>query len=298
MIIDSHSHIGDYRGVWSKKMVDSLMPQFGRWDYWMDPSRKWRPEDFHIDPDRYVEYMDKTGIDMAVIFGLAITHLDCSTTAEYVAEIVARHQNRFIGFHVVDPIGGLKAVEEIDHAVKDLALKGIKIFPAYNEVAPNDPRLFPIYERCLALDIPITVHMGYTTTARAMLEFQRPTLLDEIGLLFPGLKLIVAHLGCQWSYETLMLMEKYPSFYADASMIYFPIDHIARTLSWAKHFGSITRIIYGSDYPLLDPGAGIQLFRRVPQYTEKAGIEPVVTDDDIDMVLGRNAAQLFNVSAR
>ena len=125
-----------------------------------------------------------------------------------------------------------------------------------------------------------------------------PTLLDEIGILFPGLKLIVAHLGCQWSYETLMLMEKYPSFYADASMIYFPIDHIARTLSWAKHFGSIRRIIYGSDYPLLDPGAGIQLFRRVPQYTEKACIEPVVTDDDIDMVLGRNAAQLFDVSAR
>ncbi len=66
MIIDSHSHIGDYGGVWSKKMVDSLMPQFGRWDYWMDPSRKWRPEDFHIDPDRYVEYMDKTGIEPAV----------------------------------------------------------------------------------------------------------------------------------------------------------------------------------------------------------------------------------------
>ena len=81
-------------------------------------------------------------------------------------------------------------------------------------------------------------------------------------------------------------------------MIDREIDHIARTLSWAKHFGSITRIIYGSDYPLLDPGAGIQIFRRVPEYTEKAGIEPAVTDDDIDLVLGRNAAQLFDVSAR
>ena len=90
-----------------------------------------------------------------------------------------------------------------------------------------------------------------------------------------------------------MLMEKYPSICADASMIYFPIDHVARTLSWAKHFGSITRILYGSDYPLLDPEAGIQLFRRVPEYTEKAGIEPAVTDEDIDWVLGSECSAIL-----
>ena len=295
MIIDSHSHVGDYGGVWSRMMVDSLMPQFSNRQTWMDPGRTWRPEDFHVDPDRYVEHMDKVGVDKAVVYGLAITHLECFTTAEFVADVVARHPTRFIGFHVVDPIGGLKAVAEIDHAVKDLGLRGVKIFPAYNEVAPNDPRLLPIYERCAELDIPITVHMGYTTTRRAPLDFQRPPLLDEIGMRFPDLRLIVAHLGSHWSYETLMLMEKYPSFHADTAFIWFPIDHIARTLSWAKHFGSIRRILYGSDYPLHDPGAGIKLLQRVPEYTETRGIEPVVTDEDIALVLGGNAAAFFGV---
>ncbi len=103
MIIDSHSHVGDYGGVWSRKMVDSLMPQFSKRRTWMDPSRTWRPEDFHVDPTRYVEHMDKVGIDKAVVYGLAITHLECSTTAEFVADVVAQHPTRFIGFHVVDP---------------------------------------------------------------------------------------------------------------------------------------------------------------------------------------------------
>ncbi len=293
MIIDSHSHVGDYGGVWSKKMVDSLMPQFSQRKTWMDPSRTWRPEDFHVDPARYVEHMDEVGVDMAVIYGLAITHLECATTAEYVADIVSRFPKRFIGFHVVDPLGGLKAVAEIDHAVKDLGLKGLKIFPAYNEVAPNDPRLFPIYERCHELDLPITVHMGYTTTRRAPLDFQRPPLLDEIGMRFPDLKLIVAHLGSHWSFETLMLMEKYSTFYADTAFLWFPIDHIAKTLCWAKQFGSIRRILFGSDFPLHDPGAGIKLFRRIPEYSKKQGFEPLITDEDIDLVLGENAARLF-----
>ena len=294
MIIDSHSHVGDYGGVWSHKMVDSLMPQFSKRTCWMDPTRTWRPEDFDIDPDRYVAYMDEIGEDMAVVYGLAITHLECSTTAEFVADIVAKHPTRFIGFHVVDVLGGHAAAADIERAVKDLGLRGVKIFPAYNEVAPNDPRLFPIYAKCHELDIPITVHMGYTTTRRAPLDHQWPPLLDEIGMLFPGLRLIVAHLGSHWSYETLMLLEKYPTFYADTAFIWFPIDHIARTLSWAKHFGSITRILYGSDYPLHDPGAGIRLFRRIPEYTRKQGFEPEVSEEDIDRVLGLNAAELFN----
>ena len=51
------------------------------------------------------------------------------------------------------------------------------------------------YEKAIELDIPVHFHMGWTPLINAPMKYQDPVLLDEVGIRFRQLKVIVAHLG-------------------------------------------------------------------------------------------------------
>src|SRR5207249_3837515 len=63
---------------------------------------------------------------------------------DYIAEIVKRYPQQFIGFASVDPHKGKWAVKEIERAVKDLRLAGAKFHPGVQAFYPNDPSFYPL----------------------------------------------------------------------------------------------------------------------------------------------------------
>ncbi|NIV36269.1 MAG: hypothetical protein GWN58_44520, partial [Anaerolineae bacterium] len=62
MILDAHSHVGHYGEVWSEKFVDALLQQFGKFPKWFGDGEPWRAEEFDVDIDDYVAYMDEVGV--------------------------------------------------------------------------------------------------------------------------------------------------------------------------------------------------------------------------------------------
>ncbi len=82
-----------------------------------------------------------------------------------MAEIVARHPDRFPAFIASMPMNNVEAaVREIDRAVNDLKAVGIQIFTNVNGRALDDPELAPIFERMAAHDRPIWLHPTRTAT--------------------------------------------------------------------------------------------------------------------------------------
>jgi predicted TIM-barrel fold metal-dependent hydrolase len=301
MIIDAHSHVGRYEEVWSPEFATAMLGQFGKFPKWWGDKKPWKAEEFDVDPHQYVRYMDEVGVNKAIVWGLACEPFSCKTEPEIVAEAVNLYPDRFIGFHTCDPVGYPEDnAKVLEHAVKGLGLKGVKIYPGYNNSFPNDPRWFPIYQKANELDIPVVVHTGYTVTHLGPNNFapllqQYPLHLEEVAATFPNLRIVMAHFANPWAEDAIQLMRKYDNVYADTAYGAFPFSWKVNALVWAKNFGVNHKVLFGSDYPLHSPGMAIELHRRMPEYTRQHGIEPQLTEDDIENVLGRNAAQMLRL---
>lgn len=298
MIIDMHSHVA---GGFSEKFVNEWMnTHFGCMPAWFKERKEtWKAEDFtKFWADRYVEEMDKNGIDKVVTWGIVMRPYDCRSTVEEVAAVARRCPDRIIPFHCADPHGGKAAVQDLERAVKDFGFRGMKVFPSYNWINPDDERLFPLYEKCAQLGVPAVVHTGFTFNHRAWLRYHHPESLDPVCANFPELTVVIAHFGFQFVEEAITLMLKYRSLYADlAWFLLYPLEFIARAFVWAKHFGLIERIMYGSDYPLSDPKSeGIERLKEVMAYQQRHELVPSLTEEDISLVLGGNAQRLLGIS--
>jgi predicted TIM-barrel fold metal-dependent hydrolase len=75
-----------------------------------------------------------------------------------------------------------------------------------------------------------------------------PILIDEIANDFPGLRIVLTHLGTLWHNESFMLVEKHPRVYIDtASYPYEMVELLNENL-----VGRIGRdkLIFGTDFPM------------------------------------------------
>ena len=87
-------------------------------------------------------------------------------------------------------------------------------FPAglYPQVAVDDKKWFPIYTKCVELDIPFASTMG-VPGPRIPFSPQDVARLDEVCWFFPELKFVTRH-GCEpWTELAVKLMLKWPNLY-------------------------------------------------------------------------------------
>jgi predicted TIM-barrel fold metal-dependent hydrolase len=216
---------------------------------------------------------------------------------DYVADIVRQAPDRFIGFASVNPMyqGPERAVEELERAVTELGLTGLKLYPMYQHWSPDDPEIaFPVFAKAADLGLPVMVHQAGSTRIDAKLSLGRPALLDDVGREFRDLVVILAHCGIPWIDEAMFLLTKHPNFYADLSY------HIA-TLSrpnlyrWLNSledfFVPFEKLFFGSDYPgfLYDP---VALRDKLLSVNEDADGEPLAASK-LAGLAGDNAAAVL-----
>src|ERR1700742_4249666 len=105
-----------------------------------------------------LELMDQYGIDRAMI-GVGATE---SKRGDDARRALRDHPDRFFGCMEVDPNRGMDAVRDLVRGVEELGIKAASSFPCgLNPQVPiNDKKFFPIYAKCIELDIPINVTAG------------------------------------------------------------------------------------------------------------------------------------------
>jgi predicted TIM-barrel fold metal-dependent hydrolase len=260
----------------------------------------WGGEAESVDGQAVVDALDEVGIDVGLIQGGDIRrttyhpdHPDDHKVLipnDWVAGEVAKHPGRLYGVAAMDPLRDIPAaVSELERCVKELDFRMLKLVPTYHHYSPRDRRIDPIYEKCLELDIPVMIHMGWTATINAPMEFQNPVLLDEVGRRYRDLKVIVAHLGYPWVGEGIAVVAKHPNFYAEmAGWIAWGPKVLADALVKLKELGAIDRVVYGSDN--MDATG---LYREARELAAAEGVE--ITDAEMAAIMGGTAAQLCNI---
>lgn len=221
---------------------------------------------------------------------------------DYVAAIVRMNPDKFIGFASVNPAykGPKAAVAELERAVKELGLSGLKLYPMYQHWSPNDRELgFPVFAKAQELNIPVTVHQAGSTRIDAKMELARPALLDEVGREFRSLRLIIAHCGLPWVDEAMFLLTKHPNFYAELS--YFIATRTRRDLFLFLHrcepfFVPLDKLFFGTDYPgfLYDPAKLRDKLLTVNEEAAPLGLPPI-PDEKLSGIMGDNFARLIEL---
>ncbi|HLS79132.1 MAG TPA: amidohydrolase family protein [Nocardia sp.] len=130
--------------------------------------------------------------------------------------------------------------------------RGARVFKVHIQVgdfAPNDPLLTPVWGLIAEAGVPVVIHCG---SGPAPGRFTGPEPIAELLGRFPGLRLIVAHMGTPEYSEFLDLAERHPTVSLDTTMAW--TDFCEQDAPYPRaEYGRLRalsdRILFGSDFP-------------------------------------------------
>ncbi|MBC7218888.1 MAG: amidohydrolase [Hadesarchaea archaeon] len=294
MIVDVHVHLGELGRHFQKWWMDELYGGFPN-----VPDREVR---YRKDPvESLIEDLDQAGVDVACVmasdhrrpypYGIGSSY----TPNDYVAECVRKHPERFVGVCSFDPLRDPhEARKELERCVREWDMRALKLYPTYDHFDPRDERVFPIYEKAIELDLPVHFHMGYTGTINAPMKYQFPHLLDEVGIRFPEMKVIVAHMGFPWVDECLCLLMKHRHWYADiAYWGAFPPEFLIEMMKKFDFMCGYRRLLYGSENPWT--ATFTKTVMNLNEIAKEKGISFRISEADLRKIMGENARKLYRI---
>ncbi|MCP4723370.1 MAG: amidohydrolase [Desulfobacteraceae bacterium] len=168
-----------------------------------------------------IHLMDEAGVDLAVLPAEdAQTTMGMVTPNQTVAQFVKKAPDRFIGMAGIDPHKGMKALDELVYAVKDLGMKALCLEPWLHKIHSNDKLYYPIYAKCVELNIPVWIHSSLNFVPQLKMDFGRPVYLDEVAGHFPELKIVAGHGGWPWVNELMAVLWRHDNVFMDISAIH------------------------------------------------------------------------------
>ena len=166
-----------------------------------------------------------------------------------VAAMVQQFPQRFVGVAAVDLEKPVEAVHELERAVKELGFKALRVVPWLWNRPPNDKFYFPLYVKCIELDIPFCTQVGHTGPPMPS-ETGRPVpYLDEVALTFPELRIVAGHIGHPWTDEMIGVAWKHENVFIDTSA-YLPRHYPPQLVHYLKTYGQ-DKVLFGTNFPQL-----------------------------------------------
>jgi predicted TIM-barrel fold metal-dependent hydrolase len=207
---------------------------------------------------------------------------------EEIADLAAHHSDVLIPFGSIDPARGQDGVRAARRLVEEHGVRGFKFHPSLQDFLPNDPAVYPLYEELQALGVPALFHTGQTGIGAGLpggrgikLRYSDPMLLDDVAADFPGLTIILAHPSVPWQDSAISIATHKANVYIDLSgwsPKYFPPQLVRAANSLLK-----TKVLFGSDYPLLRPERWVQDFEALEI---KDDVRPLIMKENAIRALG------------
>jgi len=186
------------------------------------------------------------GIDRMVLLGARDTN-------DLVCDMAEREPERYIPFYRADVNDIPKSCDELRGYVSEGGVRGVKFQPLSQYVYPNDRKLYPFYELCQELGLIVLFHAGVVAFPDHRVRFGNPVHVDDVAWDFPDLRIVIAHLGGNYSFEALVICSNHPNVFMDTAYLHFicdrslpkiePIDLIKR----AAEFCGPEKILYGCE---------------------------------------------------
>ena len=280
MVIDFHTHIfprffRDKRGLFF-----SEEPAFEH--LYASPKARL------VGREELLKDMEEEGIHKSVIFGFPWTKPDhFRRHNDYIIESVRKYPDRLIGFSSFDPLSPL-ASNEAERCLES-GLSGVGELAVYDAGLSSGHivALRDIMEICSHHDVPILLHtnepVGHQYPGKTPMGLGQ---IYDLLKTYPSNRIVLAHWGGGLFFYGLMKKEVKEVlknvWYDTAASPYLYVPDIYRV---AGQIVGFEKIIFGSDYPLLKPGAYLKEM-------ESANLSP----QSITKIAGENAAFLLRLT--
>lgn len=201
-----------------------------------------------LSPEQTVAEMDKAGVEKLML--AAWCRPECWVcTNDEIAEFTRAYPERFVGVATVDLSKPLAALRELERAVTELGCKALRVVPWLWQLPPNHRLYYPLYVKCIELDIPFCTQVGHTGPLMPS-ETGRPVpYLDEVALDFPELRIVAGHIGHPWTDEMIGVAWKHDNVYIDTSA-YLPRYYPPQLLQFMRSYGQ-DKVLFASNFPQL-----------------------------------------------
>ena len=273
-VIDTHVH------VFPQKLYEAIKGWFEAhaWEF-----------DQHGTAETFIQTQFDNGVAGLVLLSYAHRPGIARGLNEFVTDLVNRFPHT-VGLAAIHPEDE-NPQEILKHAFEECGLCGVKMHCHVKGIAPDDPRMFPIYETVLEYDGVLNIHAGkepaidaYGLDVRAITGADR---VEKILRRFPELKIVIPHLGMDETERFCDMMAEFPNLYLDTAMVlcqFFPMPIDRQWL--IKH---ADRIMFGTDYP------------HIPYEMEKELKDLLAMelgDAVVRKILFENASRLFPIKPR
>lgn len=222
-------------------------------------------------------YLQKNQFEAGVLMQIANRPGQYKTVNDWAASV---HQQfpSILAFGSIHPDDGNEGIQELAR-FSELGLKGVKFHPDYQNFFVDETRMFPIYEACGKLQLPILFHAGWDPLSPDLVH-ATPERLASIVRQFPDTTFIAAHLaGMKDIADTITHLVGLPC-YLDLSMActYLPPHQILNVI---RAHGA-ERILFATDCPWGDPQHNVSTLESLP-------LEP----SEFEQIFWKNAAHLL-----
>ena len=295
MICDAHCHF------FSTRFFETLARQRGGSGTAEDLTRELGWESPGTDEslaDRWAAELDAHGVSRTVL--IASVPGDESS----VAAAVRRHPTRFVGFFMLDPTAP-DAPGRARHAVTELALRGICIFPAMHHVALHDERVArsvevaaahpgtAVFVHCGVLSVGVRKKLGLPS--RFDMRLGQPLDLHRLATTFPSVPFIIPHFGAGLLREALMVADGCPNVYLDTSSSnswtrYTPGLTLDAVFRQAVQVLGASRLLFGTDSLFFPRGWQRGILDEQKRIVQGLG----VSGEDQALMFGGNFGRMFH----
>lgn len=231
--------------------------------------------------EQWVEKFGEIGIETAVFTGRQSRSTSGADIGnDYVADAATRFPGKIVGIAGIDPMRGMQSVRDVVHAIETLGLKGITVDPFGGQIAANDRRLYPVYAKCVELDVPVIITCGPLPFPGPRLAHGDVRAIDDVACDFPELTIVIDHSGWPWVQETIAIAFRHDNVFIDTSLY----SHLPGGELFAEAANTIIpeKLLFASCYPVIPLEVAIERVRSLP-----------FTPEALERVLYSNAAALL-----
>ncbi len=158
--------------------------------------------------DAFVAELDRDGVEVSVI---------TRTDNARLAAILKDYPKRFVALASISPHDGMRGVREFERLVRDHGLGGLRVGALYNSIEASDRRYYPLYAKCVELDVPVRIYTAMTYANDRPYELGHPRHLDRIAMDFPELRIVAGLAGWPWIQDMVGLLRRHPNLYCDTA---------------------------------------------------------------------------------
>jgi predicted TIM-barrel fold metal-dependent hydrolase len=241
LLVDAHVHA---------PRLPTLRPAWIDWAEEFGSAHPW-PDLYDADgtpiPERVDAHFEAEGVDAALLFCEYSPKATGEQPIEDLLPMTKHNPRRFRAVANVNPHLHHPIAEEVARQVA-LGAVALKLHPVHAGFDPSDPALYPAYQACRELGIPVIIHCGTSGFPGSTHKWADPALLDGPLRDFPDVPFVLAHGGRGWWYDAAAFLamsrdnvwielsglppSKLPVYYAK-----FDLARLAR------------RFIFGTDWP-------------------------------------------------